>query len=290
MKLVMLIAASMLAYSVYLLFCDLFKVPSHKTTAAMQGLQKQLKKGSGKITTSLEEFSSWIAKHIRLNDVKRAKLEADLITARVEITPERWVANSLVKSVEFFLAFLPAVIATPKAIYVSLALGVVAYLNEKSQLRKKVKQHREALEYELPRLVYTIDKTLPRDRNILAILESYQQVASPDLQRELEITIADMRTGSQETAITRLETRVGSVMMSDVCRGLLSALRGDDTAGYWTSLNVKFSDHQRNLLKARAEKIPTRVTWLSLVLVGCYMVTWIIIMLLQMVQSMGEIF
>lgn len=290
MRFLLMVSAAMLAYSAYLVLCDLFKVPSHKTSAAMRGVQKQLKKGSGKITSSLEEFSGWLAKYIRIGDVKRARLEADLTTARMEMSPERWIANSLVKSAEYFLAFLPAAIVSAKAIYVSIALALVTYLYEKRQLQKKVKQHREALEYELPRLVFTIDKTLYRDRNILAILDSYQQVAGPDMQRELEITIADMRTGSQETAISRLETRVGSAMMSDVCRGLLSALRGDDTAGYWTTLNLKFSDHQRNLLKAQAQKIPTKVNWLSLVLVGCYMVTWIIIMVLQMIQSMAEMF
>ena len=59
------------------------------------------------------------------------------------------------------------------------------------------------------------------------MFESYAPNAGPKLKHELEITAADIRSGNQEVAITRLEARVGSPLMSDVCRGLISLSRGD---------------------------------------------------------------
>lgn len=281
---------ALFALSIFGILCDLGKVPTRKTSRTMRGIQKQLKLGDGRINSSLEDVAAWVAKHIRLSEIKKARLQADLTTARMDISPEMWVANAIVKSTVVAAVMLPAAFIWRPAVIASLLMAVLNYHELKKQLSKKVTQHREALEYELPRLVFTIEKTLRHNRNVIQMLESYQQIASPDMRHELDITLADMRSGSQETAITRLEMRVGSSMMSDVCRGLLSVLRGDDTANYWTTLTVKFSDHQRNLLKARADKIPVKVSRLSLALVFCYFVMWLGVLIIQSIQALTEIF
>lgn len=290
MYILYVIAGVLFGLSVFLILCDIGKVPTRKTSRAMQGVQKQLKVGDGRINSFLEDVAAWIAKHIRLNEIKRARLQMDLTTARMDISPEMWVANSIIKCAVIAVVTLPtAFIWRPGAI-MSLIMVFLNYSELKKQLRRKVAQHRDALEYELPRLVFAIEKTLRHSRNVIQMLESYQHIASPALRQELEITLADMKSGSQETAIARLETRVGSAMMSDVCRGLLSILRGDDTTSYWTTLAVKFSDHQRNLLKARADKIPAKVSKLSLALVFCYVVMWLGVLIIQAVQALTEIF
>lgn len=276
--------------SIFGVLCDLGKVPTRKTSRTMRGVQKQLKVGDGRINSSLEDVATWIAKHIRLNEMKKARLQADLTTARMDVSPEMWVANSIVKSAVVAVVVLPTAFVWQPGAIAGLLLAFLNYHELKKQLRRKVVQHRETLEYELPRLVFTIEKTLRHNRNVIQMLESYQQIASPDMRQELDITLADMKSGSLETAITRLEMRVGSAMMSDVCRGLLSVLRGDDTASYWTTLTVKFSDHQRNLLKARADKIPVKVSRLSLALVFCYFVMWLGVLIIQSAQALMEIF
>ena len=83
-----------------------------------------------------------------------------------------------------------------------------------------VKKRREEIEFELPRFVATITQELMASRDILSMLETYQKNAGPALRNELAITTADMRTGNYEAALTRLEARVSSAMLSDVVRGL----------------------------------------------------------------------
>lgn len=95
------------------------------------------------------------------------------------------------------------------------------------------------------------------------------------MREELEITVADMRSGNQEVALTRLESRVGSTMLSDVTRGLISLIHGDDNSMYWAQLSMKFSDYQRQLLRAQANAVPRKVRKLSMALLCCFMLIYV---------------
>ena len=79
-------------------------------------------------------------------------------------------------------------------------------------------------------------------------------------------------------------------MMSDVCRGLIGILRGDDTALYWTSLSLKFNDIQRQQLRLRAQKVPRKVKRLSMCLLFCFMLIYIVVIIAQIMSSMNILF
>ena len=152
------------------------------------------------------------------------------------------------------------------------------------------KNGREKIEYELPRLVFNVEKTLTHNRDVVYMLESYAPNAGPELMHELEITVADMKSGNYEGAVTRLESRVGSSMMSDVCRGLIGILRGDDNKLYWTSLSLKFNDTARQQLRLKAQKVPRKVKRLSMCLLFCFMLIYIVVILEQIMDSIGVLF
>ena len=122
------------------------------------------------------------------------------------------------------------------------------------------------------------------------ILDNFKENAGPELRRELEITVADMRSGNYEVALTRLESRVGSSMMSDVTRGLISVIRGDKTDVYWGNLVLKFSDYQRTLLKTEANKAPKRVRKLSMALLFCFMLVYVVVIGQVLLSSLGGMF
>ena len=114
--------------------------------------------------------------------------------------------------------------------------------------------------------------------------------AGKEMGDELEITVADMRSGNYEAALTRLEARVGSTMLSDVTRGLIGVLRGDDTDAYWSNLAMKFSDYQRTLLKAEAAKVPAKVKRLSMCLLICFMLMYVLVIGMKIIVSLGGLF
>jgi Flp pilus assembly protein TadB len=164
------------------------------------------------------------------------------------------------------------------------------YFKASKGVADKIKEKRRRIEYELPRFVSHIEKTLKHNRDVLYILDSYQKNAGDELKHEIGITVADMRSGNYEAALTRFESRVGSSMLSDVTRGLIGVLRGDETEAYWTGLAVKFSDYQRQLLKQQAQKVPGKVKRLSMCLLFCFMLIYIVVIGMEIVNSIGVLF
>ena len=169
-------------------------------------------------------------------------------------------------------------------------VAVIYYFVLMRELRKKVNAHRQAVEMELVQMIFTIERVLMHSRNVMQMLENYREIAGEDMKQEINITLADMFTGNHEQAISRLEIRVGSMMMSDVCRGLISVIRGDDTTAYWINLQQKFTEHQRSQLKQKAEKIPQRVNRLSMALLFAFMALWLGAIILEMADSLGAMF
>ena len=278
------------AIGVYFLLANRFQLPYYKTSKAIVSLSKHQREKTSLLDVWLKGIASWIARHLKLNDFKRAQLLADLQTAQMQVTPEEFKANAIVKGLLVGIFAIPTLFLFPLLSPVILFLAVFLYIRENKTVTKKIHAKRDKIEFELPRLVFTIEKTLKHNRDVLYMLESYAENAGPEMKNELKITAADMRSGNYEAAITRLETRVGSAMMSDVCRGLIGILRGDDTAVYWSSLAIKFNDVQRQQLRLEAQKVPKKVKRLSMCLLICFMLIYVVVILEQIVTSMGILF
>lgn len=96
--------------------------------------------------------------------------------------------------------------------------------------------------------------------------------------------------GEKVVEIPISQARVGSPLMSDVCRGLISIDRGDVNTVYWKSLSMKFADIQRQQLRLEAQKIPKKVKRLSMCLLFCFMLIYIVVILAQIMNSVGVLF
>lgn len=275
---------------VFFVLADVYRIPYFKTSKAVENLSKQQKEKTSGLNLFLSGIAEKIAKHLKLNEFKRAQLEADLKTAQMDITPEMFKANAIVKAGIIGVFAIPVAFIFPLLVPVVLFLAVFLYRMESKSVSKRIKAKRERIEYELPRLVSNIEKTLAHNRDVLYMLESYAQNAGPELSHELTITVADMKSGNYEGAITRLESRVGSSMMSDVCRGLIGILRGDDNRMYWASLALKFNDTARQQLRLKAQKVPRKVKRLSMCLLLCFMLIYIVVILEQIMTSLGVLF
>ena len=67
-------------------------------------------------------------------------------------------------------------------------------------------------------------------------------------------------------------------------------IRGDKTDVYWGNLVLKFSDYQRTLLKAEANKAPKRVRKLSMALLFCFMLVYVVVIGQVLLSSLGGMF
>ncbi len=278
------------AVGLYFILADAYSIPYYKTSKAVESLSKKQKNKKSALEIWLSGIAEWLAKHIRLNEFKKARLEADLKTAQMDITPEMFKANAIVKASLIGVLAIPVAFILPLLVPVVLFLAVFLYRMESRSVGRRIRAKRQKIEYELPRLVSNIEKTLAHNRDVLYMLESYAPNAGPELKHELDITVADMKSGNYEGAITRLESRVGSSMMSDVCRGLIGILRGDDNRMYWASIALKFNGTARQQLRLQAQKVPKKVKRLSMCLLLCFMLIYVVVILEQIMSSIGVLF
>jgi hypothetical protein len=285
-----LIIGILFGLGAYFILADAYAIPYYKTSKAVVSISKLQKEKTSALDLWFHDLAQWLAKALPMDPFKKSQLEADLKTAQVDLTPEMFRANAIVKAGIVGILAIPVAFIIPLLCPVVLGLAIFLYSLEVRSIGKQIRGKRNKIEYELPRLVFNIEKTLKHSRDVLYMLESYMETAGPEMKHELAITAADMRSGNYEAAITRLEARVGSSMMSDVCRGLIGILRGDDTQMYWASLAIKFSDAQRQQLRIQAQQIPRKVKRLSMCLLLCFMLIYIVVILSQIMSSLGVLF
>lgn len=272
------------------LLAERLKLPSRAASRAMHSMGRNRKDKPNPLTLLMRELSGRLAGKLRLNDYRRAQLEADLRTGDMTQTPEQFVAENLVRAGTVAVLAVPVVFVSKFLAVLLLVAAVLFYRLGSMTLRKKIGARRARIELELPRFVANIEKTLPHSRDVLAMLESYRVGAGEEFGRELDITIADMRSGNDEAALTRLEARVGSSALSDVVRGLIGILHGEDNSVYWANLSLKFSEAGRQNLREQAGKVPKRVRRLSLVLLGCFFLIYIVVIGEVLLNSLGGLF
>lgn len=285
-----LIISVIAAVGVGFILSDILKIPKYGASKAVTTLGKRQKKKTNPLDIWLGDLSNFISGKLKLGEYKRLQLKVDLDSADMTLLPEQYVANAIVKALFVGVFAIPFLFFAPILSVFIVVIALVTYFSEYKKVGNVIKEKRRRIEYELPRLVSNIDKTLVHSRDVLGILDSYREHAGEDLRRELDITVADMRSGNYEVALTRLESRVGSSMMSDVTRGLVSVIRGDKTDVYWGNLVLKFSDYQRTLLKNEANKAPKKVRKLSMVLLFCFMLMYVAVIGQVIISSLGGMF
>ena len=289
MTLTNVMLGGLVGLGVYLILADVFKVSTMKTSKAMRNMAKQSNEASV-IEIWMSGAAESISKYIKINEFRRLKLERDLKSASDKRTPERFTADAIVRSVPIFLLAIPMYFIMPLFMILVFILGIAILFRELTSIQEKIKKRREQIEYDLPHFISTIEKTLKYNRDVLSIMENYRDNASDVMREELDITIADMKTGNYESALTRFESRIGSPMVSDTVRGLISVIRGDNTDFYWAALSIKFADIQRQNLKNKAVKIPGKINKLSMVLLFCFILLYFVIFAMTMVGEMGLLF
>ena len=118
------------AVGVYFLLANRFQLPYYKTSKAIVSLSKHQKEKASLLDVWLKGIASWIARHLKLNDFKRAQLLADLQTAQMQVTPEEFRANAIVKSLLVGVFAIPTLFLFPILSPVILFLAVFLYIRE----------------------------------------------------------------------------------------------------------------------------------------------------------------
>ena len=182
------------------------------------------------------------------------------------------------------------VFLVPLMVPVLIGLAVALWFSTYYSVFDFVKKRRKLIESEIPRFALTIGQNLENDRDVLKILTSYRRVAGKDFGAELDQTIADMKTGNYENALIRFETRIGSPMLSDVIRGLIGVLRGDDQRMYFKMICFDMRQIEQNNLKKEAAKRPKKIQRYSMMMLICIMIIYLVVLCTEVMGSLGAFF
>lgn len=287
MEFLLIVFGILLAAGMFLLLANALKIPYLKTSKAVMNAGREDKKLSKTIEAVALGIASKMAQLIPMDKYKRTRLESTLKSAGIKMTPETFTALALLKSLCIALLAIPCAFIFPLVIPFVIFLAVAVYFRETGKADAKMREKREAIEQELPRFVVTVEQELKTSRDILAIMENFKKHAGVHFAYELDVTCADMRSSSYEAALTRFEARIGSAQLSDVVRGLVSVIRGDDSAVYFKMLSHDFKLIGLQRLKSQAQKIPPKIRVFSFGMLMLFLLTYLFVMGMQLIDSLG---
>ena len=278
------------SFGIYLLLIDGLKLPSNRAIKALLAIDKRKKKKTKNFEILINELSVRCSKLVKLTDYKKRILTATLKSADIKLAPETYITRAWIKAGMTLLFIIPAFLIFPIIFPVILFLAVAVYFKEIRSADEAVRSMREHIEFELPRFVSTLSQELKASRNVLSILESYKENAGTSFKKELEITVADMKSGHYESALTRLESRLGSSSFSEVSRGLIGVLRGDDGVVYFQMLAHDLKQLELQRLKKVAMKRPSKVRKYSFAMLFCFLLMYLTVMFIEIVKTLGNMF
>ena len=279
-----------LAAGLFFIAADILKLPRLSTEKALLSAGRAERKQMRSLDALFLGWAIKLSRYIHMDEYKRSHLARMLNAAGMDMTPEVYTAYTIVKPCAMLLLAIPCLIVFPLLALVVVVLAILTYFKESRKAEEKVSERRDKIESELPRFVATIEQELASSRDVLTILENYKNHAGAEFAAELDILTADMRSSSYEAALVRFEGRIASPMLSDITRGLIGVLRGDDGRLYFQMLSHDLKQQELQRLKAKAAKIPPKIRVFSFIILACFMLTYIVVLAMVILDSMALLF
>jgi Flp pilus assembly protein TadB len=261
----------------YTIVSDQLELASNKAVKVALAFNKKSDKDKDK-DVILTTISANLAKLIRMDPYKRKKFEADLKSLNISMSPEVYKALAIVKSGSILIGVIPCLMFIPILSFAFIGAAFITYFKSDSDIKEQLRKMKEDIEFELPRFASTLKQELSSSRDVLTILENYKKNAGGSLQRELDITVADMRSGNYEAALLRFEGRVSISALSDIIRGLIGVLRGDNNVTYFEMLSHDLDVLEIQRLENIAQKQPGKIKKYLFLLLMCTLVMYVTIL------------
>lgn len=280
----------LLSAGLFFIAADLLRLPTLATQKAILSSGKHTKEKPKTIDMLLRNAAIRLCHYVRMDEYKKSRMANVLSAAGFSDSPELFMAMAIVKAMSIALCIIPCLIVLPLLAPIVLFTAILFYFKEIRKADEALAAKRGKIEQELPRFVATITQELKASRDVLSILENFKRNAGEDFAAELDILTADMRSSSYEAALTRFEARFNSPMLSDITRGLIGVLRGDDGVMYFQMLSHDMKQLELQRLKSQAMKIPPKIRVFSFAMLMCFIMTYMAIIVYEIITSLGGMF
>ncbi len=256
-----ILIAGLLGTGLYFVITEYVRLPSIEARKVITS--SKMTKDQSFISMLLKPIRSLIEKYYPWNDYKIEKLDLTLKTVGIQKTAKQYCSESMSQSLLIGVFAIPLFFISPIVSVIGIGLAIYNYFRDMKKPEKQLKGKREKIEAELPKFASTISNSLRTTKDVVRILTSYRKVCGDELREELDITLADMKSGNSENALRNFEGRIGSPKLSELVRGLLSVLRGEDQEGYFqiknAELRKEYIEQQKRKILLRPSKIRTAI-------------------------------
>ena len=99
-----------------------------------------------------------------------------------------------------------------------------------------------------------------------------------------------MKTGNYETALRNLEQRIPSMGLSEIIRGLLAVMRGDDQRGYFEMLTHDLTVKAKEDLKRAALKRPEKIKPATVSMLCAFILMYIYVVIYMVSEQLMTLF
>lgn len=289
----LLIAVILLGTGFYYIVTEFLILPDNKARKAISSY------GKGKKTPSSDEIISYLAskieRYIVIEENQKKLLQRKLNAAELDHTPEfhtaRAVASGLIVTlfgIVFALIF-SAFVNWMIIFSLFVILGIFSGFKMMNETNEIISRKAEAIEPELALFASTIQKQLSSTTDIIKIFESYRKICGEAFRHEIDVTIADMKTGSYEIALLNFDNRVRLESLSQIIRGLIAVLKGDDQRVYFDMLVHDLSNAERERLKRLSLKRPSKLNFSSAMVLVCFITIIVYIIGFQIIREINGI-
>jgi len=280
-----------------LLGCGLYRIaqtalnlPSGKTVEAINNIHGK-RDMANRLQDMLLPLARLFSKLFPMSEYRQKRLQADFSRLNITQTPQDFVGAVMAKSLLLALIgllFVP--LGIPWLSLITAIAALLAYFQSMQTVRKKMEAQNRAIESELPRFVETLNYTLQDNRDMLTFIEKYRRVAGKALGAELDRLIVDMKTGNEETALHRMDARLGLPSFASLCAVLCGVHQGVDQRLSLLMLEQDMRTKEREALRRSMEKRPGRIKVASFVLtilmIFMFMVP-LILLIIDNLQAVG---
>lgn len=275
------------AVAFYCIISSILKVPSFSSSRAYKSDDEK----QGFITVFIQNISDKLSSKIKLNIIKKTKLEAMLSLANSKQTAEQFTAYVYVVCA-LFLCLTPILYFTGNIALtlMPVAISLFFYFYKHSSLRKEGEKRTESIENEIVKFVLYMASAIKFNPNIINCIEAYNMNFDTPLTKELTYTVAEMKTGNYEKALQAMQKRNNSSAISRLVKGLISAMHGNNMEGYFENLSFSLTVKWEESLLKQAKKQEPKIIRLSFIFFGIAITSIMLIMIIALTSSATMLF
>ncbi len=205
-------------------------------------------------------------------------------------TVEEYYSAIMVKVILMGLGSIIASLLSPALGCVMLVVTIMQWYSSMDKLPSAVRRRNDQIMAELPRFMRTFAYGMQYEKDILAMLETYCDVAGEGLREDLLLLIQTMGNGNYEEALRQFDRAIAIPQLSRFVGALISIHRGEDQTSVLLDITEEITAVEREKLKAQMCRVPDKIQALSIPVVVGILTMYLFVIGCSFIESMNIIF